>query len=305
MAFAAAVRSTSGGHRAFQQQHQHQYHYQHQQQHSHSYPSQAGTGMSDGSGSPGGVGGSGSIGSGRNGEYNDQRPPRILGASISPPSSVSSISSHGVRNNTGNMAMASSSTTPTPDSPQLIKCSTCMSLVSLLDMGEHICSAPSNSTSTSTSTSTPISVSSPSQLPSPHSPQRTQYASYTSTAPSRAFAANSALPNSNGAHVAPGHGRLGSGFSHTTTTGGVGRSVPTPITRPYQQSHQSQQNSRNMLNPLRVNVSHAPGQFEARESGPETRGSNFSVYDCLVNKLVKAGSTHDLLTSVLHGSSVL
>lgn len=71
--------------------------------------------------------------------------------------------------------------------------------------------------------------------------------------PSAATTTNALLPPPRQASAAATqhqHSRLASGFSHDTP--------------PTSQLHAS----RNMLNPLRVNISHAPqnGQFEARES---------------------------------------
>jgi hypothetical protein len=115
-------------------------------------------------------------------------------------------------------------TTSLPDSPQMIRCSTCNCLVSLFDLSDHICKPVAATTATTNTASSPSNTS----LAQLRHPGSTLHA----------------------------HSRLGSGFTHHV-----------------QSSAQSAQanvstNHRPLLNPLRVNVSHAAQrgvQYEARE----------------------------------------
>lgn len=110
------------------------------------------------------------------------------------------------------------SSTTLPESPHMIRCSTCNSLVSLLELSDHIC-RPSAAPSTSSSTTSPL-----------HHPRQAS---------------------------ATQHSRLASGFTHNA-----------PFQHQQPPPRIPQAASRNMLNPLRVNVSQAwqqNGQLEARE----------------------------------------
>lgn len=116
-----------------------------------------------------------------------------------------------------------------PESPHMIRCSTCNSLVPLLELSDHVC-RPSVTSSSSTTTST-------SAIPL-HNPRQPSQPSQ--------------------------HARLASGFNHNAPSPPSMSNYPAP----------AQPALREMLNPLRVNVSQAEqrnGQpLEARKSVSDT-----------------------------------